>query len=63
MFTFKNWKKDLQFVMGNDCPRFLTLFFMFPPNLFTLGKQSYFEISEMTTHTHMNHALEIFDEL
>jgi hypothetical protein len=59
MFTFKNWKNVLQFVMWNDFPSFLTcIFYIFP--FFTPGKQSYFEISEMTTHTPMNRASDIW---
>ena len=39
--------------MWNDFPSFLTShFYIF--SFFTPGKQSYFEISEMTTHTPMN---------
>jgi hypothetical protein len=41
--------------MWNDFPSFLTCnFYIFP--FFTPGKQPYFEISEMTTHTPMNRA-------
>jgi hypothetical protein len=50
MFTFKNCKKILQFVMCNDFPSFLTCFFIIFAS-FTPGEQPYFEISEMTTHT------------
>ena len=49
IFTFKNWKV-LQFVMWNDFPSFLTCFFNIFAS-FTPGKQPYFEISEMITHT------------
>jgi hypothetical protein len=50
MFTFKKCKKVLQFVMRNDFPSFLTcIFYIF--SVCTPGKQPYFEISEMTTHT------------
>jgi hypothetical protein len=48
MFTYKKWK-SFKFVMWNDFPDFLTcIFYIFA--FFTPGKQSYFEISEMTTH-------------
>jgi hypothetical protein len=41
--------------MWNDFPSFPTCnFYIFP--FFTPGKQPYFEISEMTTHTPMNRA-------
>jgi hypothetical protein len=50
MFTFIKCKKVLQFVMRNDFPSFLTCIFCIFP-FFTPGKQPYFEISEMTTHT------------
>ena len=50
MFTFKNWKNVLQFVTWNDFPSFLiSIFYIFA--FFTPGKQAYFEIREMTTHT------------
>ena len=50
MFTFKNWKKVLQFVMWNDFPLLSYVFFYIFAS-FTPTKQPYFEISEMTTHT------------
>jgi hypothetical protein len=59
MFTFKNWRNVLQFVMWNDFPSFLTYIFKIFP-FFTPGKQPYFEISEMTTHTPMNRARDIW---
>jgi hypothetical protein len=44
--------------MWNDFPSFLRCnFYIFP---FTPGKESYFEISEMTTHTPMNRARDIW---
>jgi hypothetical protein len=49
MFTFKNGKNVLQFVMWNNFPSFLTCFSYFCCP-FTPGKQPYFEIIEMTTH-------------
>jgi hypothetical protein len=49
MFTYKKWK-SFKFVMWNDFPSFLTcIFYIFA--FFTPGKQPYFEISEMITHT------------
>jgi hypothetical protein len=51
MLTFKNCKKLLQFVMWNDFPGFLTCIFLYSFPIFTPGKQPYFEISEMITHT------------
>jgi hypothetical protein len=59
MFTFKNWKKVLQFVMWNHFTSFLTCIFEIFP-FFTPGKQPYFEISEMTTHTPINRARDIW---
>jgi hypothetical protein len=45
--------------MWNNFPSFLTcIFYIF--SFFTPGKQPYFEISEMTTHTPMNHARDIW---
>jgi hypothetical protein len=45
--------------MWNNFPSFLTcIFYIFP--FFTPGKQPYFEISEMTTHTPMNSARDIW---
>jgi hypothetical protein len=52
-------RKVLEFVMWNDFQSFLTcIFYIFP--FFTPGKQPYFEISDMTTHTPMNHARDIW---
>jgi hypothetical protein len=48
MFTFKNWKEVLQFVMWNYFPCFFFLtyiFYNFP--FFIPGKQPYFEISKI----------------
>jgi hypothetical protein len=45
--------------MRKDFPSFLTcIFYIFP--FFTPGRQPYFEISEMTTHTPMNRARDIW---
>ena len=45
--------------MWNDFPSFRTcIFYIFP--FFTPGRQPYFEISEMTTHTPMNRVRDIW---
>jgi hypothetical protein len=45
--------------MWNDFPSFLTCnFYIFP--FFTPGKQPYFEIIGMTTHTPMNRARDVW---
>jgi hypothetical protein len=49
MFTFKNCKKFYNLLCETIFQAFLHVFFIFFA-FFTPGKQSYFEISEMTTH-------------
>jgi hypothetical protein len=45
--------------MWNDFPSFFTYIFLIFP-FFTPGKRLFFEISEMTTHTPMNRARDIW---
>jgi hypothetical protein len=49
MFTFKNWKNFYSLLCETIFQASYMYFLYFP--FFTPGKQPYFEISEMTTHT------------